>query len=328
MKFKWGIIGSANIAVQKVIPGIQQSELGEVTAIASRGIDKAEEAAKKLGITKAYGSYEALLADKEIDAVYIPLPNHLHKEWTIKAAKAGKHVLCEKPIALTAAEAKEMIDVCREEGVVLAEAFMYRHHPRYDQIRALIAAGEIGDIRGISGAFTFNAPENLANVRFQSEWGGGAIYDVGCYPLSAARLLLGKEPEAVTVHSFFAETHDGVDMMSSGLAEFSDGVALRFDCGMWAESRNQLEIVGSQGRIELPNAFAPGEEDQYIVYRNGEKRVEAAAKLNTYTLQADRFVKVVRGEAAPVVGEYDPQAGMAVLEACLQSARTRSRVVL
>ncbi|MUT67547.1 Gfo/Idh/MocA family protein [Paenibacillus sp. NEAU-GSW1] len=328
MKLRWGIMSSAWIAIHKVIPGIQQSELGEVTAIASRGIAKAEEAAANLGIAKAYGSYEELLADADIDAVYIPLPNHMHKEWTIKAAEAGKHVLCEKPIALTAAEAQEMIDACRKAGVVLAEAFMYRHHPRYTRIQEIIASGEIGELRAISGAFTFNNAADANNVRYKAEWGGGSLYDVGCYPISAARLLLGQEPVAATMHAFFSEQHDNVDMMSSGILEFPGNIALTFDCGMWAAERNRLEVLGTEGRIELPNAFAPGENDQFIVYAKDGERVEGPFDLNTYSLQADRFAKVVRGEAEPAVGEDDPRAGMIVLEACLKSARTKSRVEL
>lgn len=172
-KLRWGIAGCAGIAVKSVIPGIQQSQTSMVSAIASRDIGKAEATAQQLGIAKACGSYEELLADANIDVVYIPLPNHLHCEWTIRAAEAGKHVLCEKPIALDAQEARKMIKACADAGVLLVEAFMYRHHPRYDRIKEIIRSGEIGDIRGIHGAFTFNEAASLENVRFKRSMGGG-----------------------------------------------------------------------------------------------------------------------------------------------------------
>lgn len=228
-KLRWGILGSASIAVESVIPGLQQSELNEVTAIASRDEDKAKQTADQLGIDKAYGSYEALLADDSIDAVYIPLPNHLHREWTIRAAEAGKHILCEKPLALTEQEAQEMVQACADAGVQLAEAFMYRHHPRYDQIRDIIASGEIGEIRGIHSTFSFNNSTASGNVRFRRDWGGGALYDIGCYSISVARLLLGQEPSAATVIGMFSPQHDQVDMMASGLLEFDNHVGVTFD---------------------------------------------------------------------------------------------------
>lgn len=166
-KIRWGVLGCASIAKRSVIPGLQQSKHNEVVAIASRNEDTAKQTANELHIPKAYGSYESLLADTSIDAVYIPLPNHLHKEWSIRAAEAGKHILCEKPLALTEAEASEMAEAADQAGVYLAEAFMYRHHPRYDILKDMIAAGAIGDIRGIRSAFTFNSSSNHGNVRFR-----------------------------------------------------------------------------------------------------------------------------------------------------------------
>jgi xylose dehydrogenase (NAD/NADP) len=330
-KLRWGVVGCASIAIRSVIPGIRSSETGEVAAIASRSPDKAKETADKLDIPKSYGSYEALLADPEIDAVYIPLPNHLHKEWTIRAAQAGKHVLCEKPAALNAAEAAEMAEACRAAGVHFAEAFMYRHHPRYRMIKEIIASGEIGAVRGIHGAFTFNGAGNAGNVRFRRDWGGGALYDVGCYPISAARLLLGAEPEAATVQAFFSPEHDHVDMMASGLLEFPGSIALTFDCGMWASFRNTLEIVGADGRIEVPSAFIypkePGGGNFFVVAGESRREVEVP-NVNQYALQADDFARVVLEGAAPAVPPEDAVAGMRALDACLASARTRQRVAL
>lgn len=203
-KLRWGILGCASIAKHSVIPGLQQSRLNDVVAIASRDQGKAAQTAEELNIPTAYGSYESLLEDSSIDAIYIPLPNHLHKEWSIRAAEAGKHILCEKPLALTEAEAAEMAEAAAKAGVVLTEAFMYRYHPRYDLMKEMIVAGAIGDIRGIRSAFTFNSSTNHGNVRFRKDWGGGSIYDIGCYPINAARILLGQEPEAVTVQAFFS----------------------------------------------------------------------------------------------------------------------------
>lgn len=329
-KVRWGVLGCAGIAKRAVIPGIQQSQTGIVAAVASRGIDKAAETAEQFGIEKAYASYEELLVDKEIDAVYIPLPNHLHKEWTIRAAEAGKHVLCEKPIALNAEEAKEMEEACAKAGVLLAEAFMYRYHPRYEMVKDAIRSGEIGEIRGIHGTFTFNNAKDAGNVRYRKEWGGGSLYDVGCYPISAARLILEREPEAATAHAFFSPEHDDVDMMMSGLLEFSGGVALSFDCGMWASGRNTLEIVGTDGRIEIPSAFvARGDEaDHYFITAKGGRREVAVPHLNQYALQADAIGRsALHGEPLKFPAS-DAVSNMRVLDACLKSARERVRVAL
>ncbi|MFC5649106.1 Gfo/Idh/MocA family protein [Paenibacillus solisilvae] len=325
-KLRWGVIGCAGIAIGSVIPGIQQSETGEVVAIASRGISKAEETAAKLNIPKAYGSYEEILLDQEIDAIYIPLPNHLHMEWSIRAIEAGKHVLCEKPIALNAQEAQRMVDASRKAGVHLAEAFMYRNHPRYGEIKEIIKSGEIGEIRGIHGTFTFNNAGAKGNVRYRKEWGGGSIYDVGVYPISAARLLLGAEPEAVTVHALISPEHDNVDMMASGILEFPGNIALTFDCGMWAAFRNTVEILGTEGRIEIPGAFV-GNQD-FIVYSKDGKREVTQPQLNQYSLQADEFARTVWGETAGKFAPEDAVANMKVVDACLKSAYSRTRVLI
>ncbi|WP_187274483.1 Gfo/Idh/MocA family protein [Paenibacillus sp. N3.4] len=329
-KLRWGILGCAGIAINRCIPGIRASETGFVAAIASRNLDKSQEVAAKLDIPTAYGSYEELIADPTLDAIYIPLPNHLHKEWTIRAAEAGKHVLCEKPAALNAAEVEEMVAACEQAGVLFAEAFMYRHHPRYERIKEIIDSGEIGDVRGIHGAFTFSNPEDAKNVRFVREWGGGSIYDVGCYPLSAARLLLGREPEAVTAHAFFSPEHDHVDMMMSGLVEFSGNVALTFDCGMWAAFRNTIEILGSKGRIEIPSAFMTHTEDlgHFIVYTGNERREEKVPFLDQYALQVDDLAHAAWGDKPLRFAPRDAVLNMKLIDACLKSAQERARIVL
>ncbi|MDF2963511.1 MAG: oxidoreductase protein [Paenibacillus sp.] len=329
-KLRWGILGCAGIAKRAVIPGTQLSETGEVAAIASRDESKAKQTAEELNIPVAYGSYEALLNDDSIDAIYIPLPNHLHKEWTIKAAEAGKHVLCEKPIGLNAAEAEEMRAACAKAGVKLAEAFMHRHHPRYAMMKEIIKSGEIGQIRGIRGAFTFNSSQNHGNVRFNEAMGGGSLYDVGVYPISTARFLLEQEPEAATVHAFFSPEHDNVDMMASGLLEFPGGVALTFDCGMWAAGRNVLEVLGTEGRIEVPCAYVSrqNEEDHFFVTVKGERREVKVPYVNQYSLQADNFGRSVQYGSPQLFDGSDAVLNMKAVDACLKSAKERIRVVL
>lgn len=329
-KLRWGIMGCASIAKGSVIPGIRLSDLHEIRAIASRNIDNAIETAKELNIPVAYGSYEQLLADSDLDIIYIPLPNHLHKEWTIKAALAGKHVLCEKPIALTAEDVMEMAAAAKLHNVIITEAFMYRYHPRYEMVKQLISNGEIGEIRHIRGSFTFNNGDSTENVRYVKEWGGGSIYDVGCYPISAARYILESEPKAVTVQAMFSSKHGDVDMMASGLIEFNNSVGLTFDCGMWAAFRNPLEIVGTKGIIELPHAFlAKTEEEGYFyVYTNSERKVIKTPYYNAYALQADAMAKTIAGEIKQQFPLEDAIANMKVLEACLKSAETGTRIVL
>ncbi len=325
-KLRWGILGTASIGKRSVIPGIQESTSNEVVAVASRSLNKASDFAKELGIPNAYGSYEELLADPEIDAVYIPLPNHLHKPWTIQAAQSGKHILCEKPIALDADEAKEMVAVCEKENVLLAEAYMYRHQPRYEEIKKRIKAGEIGAIRGIHGVFTFNNATDYENIRYTKEWGGGSIYDVGCYPISAARLLLDEEPTAVTTHAFFSPEHGGVDMMASGLMEFSNGVALTFDCSMWAAGRNELEILGSEGRIVLNNAFL-GDQTYQIIKGDKIETIQQENK-NPYALQADAFAESAL-EGKPLKFSYENLInGIKSVKAALDSAEKNERMIL
>ncbi|KOR88868.1 Gfo/Idh/MocA family protein [Paenibacillus solani] len=328
-KFRWGILGCAGIAKRAVIPGLQQSRLNEVVAIASRDEAKASQTAEELQIPRAYGRYEDLLNDSSIDAIYIPLPNHLHKEWTIRAAEAGKHILCEKPLALTEAEAAEMADAAAKANVVLAEAFMYRYHPRYDLIKEMINDGAIGEIRGIRSAFTFNSSADHGNVRFRKDWGGGSIYDVGCYPINAARLLLGQEPEAVTVQAFFSPEHDGVDMMASGLLEFAGDVSLTFDCGMWAAYRNPLEIVGTEGLIEVPYAYSLPEDGAnfFITTGQGRKEVEVP-HANAYSEQGDQLAESILNNKPLRFSTEDAIHNMRVIEACLESAHQRKRIVL
>ncbi|AWV36235.1 Gfo/Idh/MocA family protein [Paenibacillus odorifer] len=325
-KIRWGIMGCAQIATGSVMPAIMDSETGMITAVASRGLEKSSAVAAEFGIDKAYGSYEELLADKDIDAVYIPLPNHLHREWVIRAAEAGKHILCEKPIALNSEEAAEMVKACNDAGVHLAEAYMYRHHPRIAELQEIIASGEIGELRSIRGTFTYNDATDTSNIRFKSAWGGGSLYDIGCYPLSAARLLFGAEPEAVTVQAMFSPEHDNVDMMASGLVEFPKGLSLIFDCGMWAYNRQLLEILGTDGMIEVPMPFNARDEDAEFFVHTGEgvRRVDATGA-NPYTREVDDFASAVF-KGKKLFAPEDAVLGMQLIETCLASAKKRERI--
>ncbi|MGM1045154.1 MAG: Gfo/Idh/MocA family protein [Bacillota bacterium] len=330
-KLRFGIMSTAKIARNSMIPGILKSERCEAAAIASRDKKKAAEVAEQFDIPTAYGSYEELLDDPEIDAIYIPLPNHLHKPWSIEAIKAGKHVLCEKPAALNEVDVRQMVDAAREHKVVFAEAFMYRYHPKHARVRELINRGEIGEIRGIHGSFTFNNAADKNNVRYSREMGGGSIYDVGCYPISAARMIYGMEPKAITVHASFSEDHDGVDMMAHGLLEFDNGLGLTFECGMWTYSRCCLEISGTEGRIELPSAFGwerMEDQVQILIHTAKGTREEKLGAHNHFALQADAVAAAVLDGAPLPFSPEDAIYNMRVIDACRESARTSTRIVI
>ena len=330
-KLRLGIMSTARIARNSMIPGILKSERCEAAAIASRNAEKAAEVAGRFNIPAYYGSYEELIHDPSIDAVYIPLPNHLHKPWTIKAIQAGKHVLCEKPAALSELEVRQMAEAAREHKVVFAEAFMYRYHPKHARVRELIEQGEIGEIRGIHGSFTFNNADDKGNVRYSREMGGGSIYDVGCYPISAARMIYGMEPKAVTAHALFSEEHDGVDMMAHGMLEFERGLGLTFECGMWAYSRCSLEIAGTEGRIELPSAFGwerMEDQAQILIHTAKGTREEKLGAHNHFALQADALAAAVLDGIPLPYGPQDAINNMRVIDACLKSIHTSARVAI
>ncbi|MCJ8010745.1 Gfo/Idh/MocA family oxidoreductase [Paenibacillus sp. KQZ6P-2] len=329
-KLRWGILGTASIAQTAFIPGVQSSQKCMVQAIASRHPDKAAQAAEKFDIPASYGSYEELLQDPKVDAVYIPLPNHLHKGWTLKAAQAGKHVLCEKPAALDAREAKDMVEACRKAGVIFAEAFMYRYHPKHRRVHEIVESGEIGTIRAIHGSFTYNNIKDTTNVRYQKHMGGGSIYDVGCYPITAARMILGKEPVAASVHALFSPEHE-IDLMATGLLEFPNDVALSFDCGMSASPRCKLEVLGSEGRIELPLAFGWEHDDeppQLIVFAGDTQREERLGVFNSFSLEADAFADAVMDDEMLPFGPEDAIYNMRIIDACIEAARKKTRVVI
>src|SRR3989440_5071356 len=251
-KVKWGVLGAASIATKKVIPGMQKGEWSEIAAIASRELKKAEDAAKKLGIPKAYGSYEQLLADNEIEAIYNPLPNHLHVPWSIKAAEAGKHVLCEKPLSLTVAEARTLLAVRERCGVKIGEAFMVKTHPQWLRTRELIHKGVIGELRAIVGAFSYfnRDPENVRN---KVEWGGGGLMDIGCYPITTSRFIFGEEPARVA--GLIERDPDfKTDRLASVILEFPSGQTV-FTCSMQMVPYQRMQFLGTKGRKEMEIPF-------------------------------------------------------------------------
>lgn len=329
-KLKWGIVGCAGIADQHLIRAIQQSLSGEVYAIASRSPEKAELVARKHGIPKFYGNYEQLLSNTDVEAVYIPLPNHLHCEWVKRSAAAGKHVLCEKPFALNAAEAIDMVAACQQANVHLAEAFMYRHHPRYDRARQMIRSGQIGEIRGMIGLFTFNLSDRQGDIRFRAEMGGGSIYDDGCYPISAARMLLGAEPEAVTVHSMFSSEHGHVDMMNTAMLEFPAGIGAMLQFGMWCDGRNEIQILGSEGSLRIPGAFyyEPPAETRLELTIRGKQTEERFESTDHYVRQVEDFNRCVLDGQSPPFAPDDSINNMRAIDAIMMSSKERIRVPL
>jgi predicted dehydrogenase len=250
---RWGILGVAKIN-ERLFPSFAKAGNLELAAIASRTLDKAQAAAKAAGIPKAYGSYEELLDDPAIDVVYNPLPNLLHAEWTKKAADRGKHILCEKPLTPTAAEAQELVAYCQGKKVKLMDGFMWPHHPRTKQVREQLQQGRIGAVRRVTGAFTFRLPPNPANIRLQPAMGGGSLLDVGCYPVYGIRWAMGAEPVRAWAT---ARYEHGVDVEMNGVLWFADGRLASFDCGFVHPLRQWLEIVGETGVISIPDTWVP-----------------------------------------------------------------------
>ncbi len=319
---RWGILSTANIALKRFIPGVFDSRNGIVAAIASRDLGRARESAGRLGIAKAYGSYEALLADPDIDAVYNPLPNSLHAEWTLKAAAAGKAVLCEKPLALSSSEARAMIDGCRGHGVALMEAFMYRFHPQHARVRTLLAEGAIGELRAVRAAFTFLLePFPRHNVRLQQNLGGGALMDVGCYAVNAMRMLFGEEPRWASAQWDFRDEFD-VEVSAAGVLGFSDRRMGTFDCGFRAAGPGSYTVVGTKGQIDVLNAFVPGDADVSLLVTTGrERREECIVGVDQYRLEAEEFAAALLERRTPPIPVQDALGTLKTIEALRASAR-------
>lgn len=325
-KIRWGVLSTANIGIKKVIPGMQQGQYTSIAAIASRNLAKAQEAAATLGIPTAYGSYEELLADPNIDAVYNPLPNHLHVPWTIKAAEAGKHVLCEKPISLTVAEAETLLAVRASTGVKIGEAFMVRLHPQWIRLRQLLDEGRIGELRAVAGFFSyFNI--NPANIRNQVDAGGGALMDIGCYLVQASRYAFADEPTRV-VASIERDPAMHTDRLTSAILEFPGGQSI-FTCSTQLVPYQRIQFLGSKGRIELEIPVnTPTDRptrlfvDSGIDLFGGGITTETFPACDQYTLQGDAFSKAILDDSEVPVSLEDAIRNMAVIEAIFRSGET------
>lgn len=323
-KLRWGVLSTANIGLKKVLPAMQLGEFTTVTAIGSRDFGKARQAADALGIAKAYGSYEELLADPDVDAVYNPLPNQMHVPWTIRAAEAGKHVLCEKPLSLTVAEAETLLAVRARTEVKIGEAFMIRSYPQWLRLRELLNEERIGELRSIAGFFSyFNV--DPANIRNRVEYGGGALMDIGCYLIHASRYAFGQEPTRV-VGLIDRDPETRIDRLTSGILDFEGGQSV-FTCSTQMAPYQRVHFFGTKGRIELEIPFnAPKEWPTRIFIDDGGDLFGRSITTETfpvrdqYTMQGDAFSKaVLEGSEVPVPLE-DAIKNMAAIEAVFQSA--------
>jgi len=324
-KIRWGVLSTAAIGLRKVIPGMQLGQFCTVDAIASRDLAKAQKAAADCGIARAYGSYEELLEDPEIEAIYNPLPNQLHVPWTIKAAEAGKHVLCEKPLSVTVAEAESLLDVRERTGVKIGEAFMIRSYPQWLRLRELLNDGRIGELRSVVGFFSyFNV--DPANIRNRMDSGGGALMDIGCYLIHASRYAFGGQPTRV-VASIDRDPQMGIDRLTSAILEFPAGQAI-FTCSTQLIPYQRVHFLGTRGRIELEIPFnAPPDRPTRLFIDStgdlfGQPEVETFPTCDQYTLQGDAFSKAILDDTEVPVPLEDAIGNMAVIEAIFSSARS------
>lgn len=315
-KIKWGVLGTADIARGQTIPGMRLAENCELTAIAGRSLAKAQQFQREFGFQKAYEGYDALLQDPEVEAVYVPLPNHLHAEWSIRALKAGKHVLCEKPLALTEAQAERMFRAAEENGVFLMEAYAYLHNPAVAAIKAELESGAVGEVRFIDSAFIAGRRPDT-DIRMFREYGGGAQYDLGCYPVSLILWLTGKEPEQVKAAAHFSGR--GVDMESSVLLLFEGGITAGADCAMvpGIGRLDRFHVLGTEGELHSPMAFNQSGEIPYTVIRDGKAETKTVAAGNNYMLEVEQLGRcIAEGETPRVTKAFS-----------LRCARTTERIL-
>ncbi|MGA2784634.1 MAG: Gfo/Idh/MocA family oxidoreductase [Candidatus Bathyarchaeia archaeon] len=322
-KIRWGVLGTANIGRAHVIPAIQQSNNGELVAVASRDQQRARDFVTQYGIPVSYGSYEALLTADDIDAIYIPLPNSLHREWTIKAAEAGKHILCEKPMAMNVAECTEMENAARRNHVKLMEAFMYLFHPQTLKVLKLVRSQILGTLRLIHSAFTFRVTRPN-NIRFQPELGGGSLMDVGCYCVNISRMVAGEEPVEVQAYANWSST--GVDEQMTCSLRFPNGLLAQFDCGLMLERREFYQLVGTEGMLDVPAAFLPGTGDTTIRQKQGRNEIlHKIQGVDEYRLMVEHFANCLLNDQAPHRSPADAAANMRVIEALYHSARNNAQ---
>ena len=320
----WGLLSTAKIN-QALIRPLTSSRRTRLLAVASRSLSSAESYAREWKIPRAHGSYESMLADPEIDVIYNSLPNHLHAEWAIKALRAGKHVLCEKPIALTLAEVDAMTQAARETGKILAEAFMYRHHAQTLKVKELVDSGALGKIQLIKGAFTFTLTRE-GDIRSKKETGGGSIWDVGCYPISYARMIVGADP--VEVFGWQVESGSGTDDSFYGQMRFENGVHSQFDSGFRSPSRSMIEIVGTEASLSIPDPFKPDRKSEIYLSR-GEKAEKINIKSDElYLGEVEDMCDAVTQDKAPRISLSDSRGNIATILALLESAELGKPVSL
>jgi predicted dehydrogenase len=325
-KVHWGVLSTADFGIRKAIPGMQKGEWTEIVAIASRDRRKAEEAAHKLGIPRAYGSYEELLADPQIEAIYNPLPNHMHVPWSIKAAEAGKHVLCEKPLSTNLAEAEELLSIQQKTGVKIGEAFMVRRHPQWLRTRELIRSGRIGELRSISGFFSYfnRDPKNIRNIPAA---GGGALLDIGCYTITTSRFIFGEEPRRV-IALIERDPDMHTDRLTSAILDFPTGQAI-FTVSTQLVPYQRMHFLGTKGRIEIEIPFnAPKEAPCHIFIDDGGDMfgknisTETFPICDQYTIQGDLFSRAIRENSEVPVPLTDAIKNVAVIDAIFRSAES------
>ncbi len=317
-KLRWGLLSTARIN-RAVIPPIRASQQSELKAVASRDSVKARDYAKAWHIPHAYGSYEELLADENIDVIYNPLPNHLHAEWSIRAAEAGKHVLCEKPLALSLDEVDRMMAAAKQHNVIITEAFMYQHHPQTLKVLELIKQDAIGDLLLIKGAFTFYL-DRSDDVRWVPEWGGGSIWDVGCYPISFTRLVADADP--VEVFGWQVTGSTGIDVVFSGQLRFAGGLLAQFDCGFCAPFRTAIEIVGTTGSIELGSPFKPVDGEWIKIKRGDSVDQLRSPEYELYRGEIEDMEHAVFTGDVPRISLESSRGNVATILALLEAART------
>lgn len=324
-KINWGVLSTARIGIENVIPALQASPSSRVQAIASRSAGQARQAADALGIESAYGSYEELLADPAIDAIYNPLPNDLHVQWTLAAARAGKHVLCEKPIALSAEQAEQLTEVA--DQVLIAEAFMVRHHPQWLRVKELIASGELGEVRAIQAAFHYYN-DNPSDIRNRLANGGGAMMDIGCYPITGGRFFFDAEPQRV-IALIDRDPTFGTDRQASVVADFGAGRQLSFVVSTQLLPYQTLQVFGTRGRAEILIPYnAPQGEPTALIVDHGESldaslaRREIIPACDQYAEQAEAFARAILDNRELPNGVRDAIASMRVLDAVIESERS------
>lgn len=330
LKLRWGVMSTANIGQVAVIPAIQKSKFGVVEVLASRDIEKARRVAQALGISRVVGSYEALLKDPDVDAVYIPLPNTMHAEWTIRAAEAGKAVLCEKPLATSAQDVAKQIEACAKHGVSLMEAFMYRFHPQTRRVKELVDSGAIGQVREVRAHLSVNIMRTLdpSNIRYAETLGGGALLDMGCYTVNICRMIFGREPERV-IGRLQIDPDLRVDTSAVGILEFADGVGM-ISCWFGADGQGTYTIVGTDGTIEVPRGIILGlgtrvsEGLIVIMDADGKRREELLEPGDHYRDMVDAFSEaLLNGQPVPLP-PGDSLKNMKVLEALARSSAKNS----